>query len=55
MSHLLREHAPITEESWALIDDEARERLDARAGRPQARRLRRAAAAGSTRRRTSGA
>jgi uncharacterized linocin/CFP29 family protein len=29
MSHLLREHAPITEASWSLIDDEARERLTA--------------------------
>src|SRR2546423_334013 len=27
MSHLLREHAPITEQTWGLIDDEARERL----------------------------
>jgi uncharacterized linocin/CFP29 family protein len=27
MSHLLREHAPITEKAWALIDEEARERL----------------------------
>ena len=27
MSHLLRQHAPITEASWSLIDDEARERL----------------------------
>jgi uncharacterized linocin/CFP29 family protein len=27
MSHLLREHAPITEASWQLIDQEARERL----------------------------
>lgn len=27
MSHLLREHAPVTEASWGLIDDEARERL----------------------------
>jgi uncharacterized linocin/CFP29 family protein len=27
MSHLLRAHAPITEASWSLIDDEARERL----------------------------
>jgi uncharacterized linocin/CFP29 family protein len=27
MSHLLREHAPITEAGWQLIDDEARERL----------------------------
>ncbi|MEY2443152.1 MAG: hypothetical protein QOJ46_2578 [bacterium] len=27
MSHLLREYAPITEASWGLIDDEARERL----------------------------
>ena len=27
MSHLLREHAPITEEVWRLIDEEARERL----------------------------
>ena len=27
MSHLLREHAPITEAGWAEIDDEARERL----------------------------
>ncbi len=27
MSHLLREHAPITQESWQRIDEEARERL----------------------------
>jgi len=27
VSHLLREHAPITEAAWGLIDDEARERL----------------------------
>jgi uncharacterized linocin/CFP29 family protein len=27
MSHLLRSHAPITEAGWALIDEEARERL----------------------------
>ena len=27
MSHLLREHAPITEAGWQRIDDEARERL----------------------------
>ena len=27
MSHLLREHAPISERSWELIDEEARERL----------------------------
>jgi uncharacterized linocin/CFP29 family protein len=27
MSHLLREHAPITEAAWHEIDDEARERL----------------------------
>jgi uncharacterized linocin/CFP29 family protein len=27
VSHLLREHAPITEAGWRLIDDEARERL----------------------------
>jgi uncharacterized linocin/CFP29 family protein len=27
MSHLLREFAPITEASWGLIDEEARERL----------------------------
>jgi uncharacterized linocin/CFP29 family protein len=27
MSHLLREHAPITEAAWRRIDDEARERL----------------------------
>jgi uncharacterized linocin/CFP29 family protein len=27
MNHLLREHAPITEAAWALIDDEARARL----------------------------
>ena len=27
MSHLLREHAPITPEGWKLIDEEARERL----------------------------
>jgi uncharacterized linocin/CFP29 family protein len=28
MSHLLREHAPVTEEGWARIDQEARERLE---------------------------
>jgi uncharacterized linocin/CFP29 family protein len=27
VSHLLREHAPITAEGWRLIDEEARERL----------------------------
>jgi uncharacterized linocin/CFP29 family protein len=27
MSHLLREHAPITEAGWRMIDQEARERL----------------------------
>jgi len=27
MSHLLREHAPITEATWRMIDEEARERL----------------------------
>jgi uncharacterized linocin/CFP29 family protein len=27
MSHLLREHAPITQANWSVIDDEARERL----------------------------
>ena len=27
MSHLLREHAPVTEAGWRLLDDEARERL----------------------------
>jgi uncharacterized linocin/CFP29 family protein len=27
VSHLLREHAPISETAWGLIDDEARERL----------------------------
>ncbi len=27
MSHLLREHAPITEQGWELLDSEARERL----------------------------
>jgi uncharacterized linocin/CFP29 family protein len=27
MSHLLREHAPITETGWKVVDDEARERL----------------------------
>jgi uncharacterized linocin/CFP29 family protein len=27
VSHLLREHAPITEAGWRLIDEEARERL----------------------------
>jgi uncharacterized linocin/CFP29 family protein len=27
VSHLLREHAPITEEGWELLDSEARERL----------------------------
>jgi uncharacterized linocin/CFP29 family protein len=30
MSHLLREHAPITEAGWDLIDEEARERLTPR-------------------------
>ena len=29
MSHLLREHAPITEAGWRLLDEEARERLTA--------------------------
>ncbi len=28
MSHLLREHAPVSAESWKRIDDEARERLE---------------------------
>ena len=28
MSHLLREKAPITDEGWALLDSEARERLE---------------------------
>jgi uncharacterized linocin/CFP29 family protein len=27
MNHLLREHAPISEAGWALLDDEARDRL----------------------------
>ena len=27
MSHLLREHAPITEAAWSVIDEEARQRL----------------------------
>ncbi|HXN38321.1 MAG TPA: family 1 encapsulin nanocompartment shell protein [Solirubrobacteraceae bacterium] len=27
MSHLLRSHAPITDSGWALLDDEARQRL----------------------------
>jgi uncharacterized linocin/CFP29 family protein len=27
MNHLLRRHAPITDAGWALLDDEARERL----------------------------
>jgi uncharacterized linocin/CFP29 family protein len=27
VSHLLREHAPITEEGWAILDSEARERV----------------------------
>jgi len=27
LSHLLREHAPVTEEGWELLDSEARERL----------------------------
>ena len=27
MSHLLREHSPITEDGWELLDSEARERL----------------------------
>jgi uncharacterized linocin/CFP29 family protein len=29
LSHLLREHAPITESGWRLLDEEARERLTA--------------------------
>ncbi|MEZ5077691.1 MAG: family 1 encapsulin nanocompartment shell protein [Solirubrobacterales bacterium] len=28
MSHLLREHAPVTEAGWELLDSEARERLE---------------------------
>jgi uncharacterized linocin/CFP29 family protein len=36
MSHLLREHAPITEAGWRLLDDEARGRLKPTLG---ARRL----------------
>ena len=40
MSHLLREHAPITEESWERIDEEARERLTPALAAAQARRLR---------------
>jgi uncharacterized linocin/CFP29 family protein len=32
MSHLMREHAPITETGWALIDEEARQRLVAALG-----------------------
>ncbi len=28
MSHLLREHAPISDAGWKLIDDEARQRLE---------------------------
>ncbi len=27
MSHLLREHAPIAQDGWKTIDEEARERL----------------------------
>jgi uncharacterized linocin/CFP29 family protein len=27
LNHLLRSHAPLTDEAWSLIDDEARERL----------------------------
>lgn len=27
MNHLLRSHAPISDEGWALIDEEARQRL----------------------------
>ena len=29
MSHLLRERAPVTENGWGLLDDEARQRLEA--------------------------
>lgn len=36
MNHLLREHAPITRDTWAMIDDEAKTRLSAALG---ARRL----------------
>jgi uncharacterized linocin/CFP29 family protein len=36
MSHLLREHAPVTEAGWRLLDDEARGRLQPALG---ARRL----------------
>ena len=46
MSHLLREHAPITETAWQLIDDEAREPPDAGARCPEARRLLRPARLG---------
>lgn len=36
MNHLLRDHTPITDTGWALLDDEARERLS---GALAARRL----------------
>ena len=46
MNHLLRDSAPISDAGWELLDEEARERLDARARRAQARRLLRAARLG---------
>ena len=52
--HLLREHAPITDAGWKLIDEEARERL--RRGLPRAgSSTSPARTAGSTRRPTSDA
>ena len=47
MNHLLREHAPITDAGWELLDEEARERLTVRARRAQARRLLRPARLGA--------
>ena len=47
MNHLLRGHAPISDDGWELIDAEARERLDRRARGPAAGRLRRPARLGA--------
>ena len=49
VNHLLREHAPITDDGWKLIDEEARERLPPRARRAPPGRLRRPARLGALR------
>ena len=54
-NHLLRSHAPISDDAWDAIDEEARERLVAALVGPQARRLLRPERLDATRRRTSAA